>query len=101
MPEPAVNGERVYKRSDDVVARKVGHESILVPISNNVGNLDFIYTLTPVAARIWELFDGSRSIDQIVDAICDEYDVSRDEASADMAELVSDLLEVSLLLQVS
>lgn len=101
MSEPANNGERVYKRADSVVCRQVGHESILVPISNNVGNLDYIYTLTPVAARIWELLDGSRSVGQIVDTICDEYDVSREQASSDTAELVSNLVDVSLLLQVS
>lgn len=101
MSEPTVNGERVYKRADDVICRQVGHESILVPISNNVGNLDYIFTLSPVAARIWELLDGSRSVDQIVDTICDEYDVEREQAAADTAQLVSDLMEVSLLLQVS
>ena len=96
-----MNGERVYKRADDVICRQVGHESILVPISNNVGNLDYIFTLSPVAGRIWELLDGSRTVDQIVATICDEYDVTPEQAAADMAELVSNLAEVSLVLQVS
>lgn len=101
MPEPTIDGERVYKRADDVICRQVGHESILVPISNNVGNLDYIFTLSPVAARIWELLDGSRSVAEIVDTLCAEYDVEREQAAADTAELVADLMEVSLLLQVS
>lgn len=91
----------MYRRVADVVCRQVGHESILVPISHNVGNLDFIYTLSPVAARIWALLDGDRSVDQIVDAICDEYSVDRDQAVTDVAELVADLSEVSLVLQVT
>ena len=101
MPETTMNAERVYKRADDVICRQVGHESILVPISNNVGNLDYIFTLSAVAARIWELLDGTRTVDQIVQTICDEYDIRREQAAADMAELVSDLAEVSLVLQVS
>jgi hypothetical protein len=101
MSETTMNGERVYKRADDVICRQVGHESILVPISNNVGNLDYIFTLSPVAARIWELLDGSRSVDQVVETLCDEYDVTRDQATADLDELVSNLEEVSLVLQVS
>lgn len=101
MPEMTIAGERVYRQAGDVICRQVGHESILVPIRNNVGNLDYVYTLSPVAARIWSLIDGERRIDAIVDTICAEYDVSRDEAAADVAELVSDLEQVSLLLQVS
>ena len=101
MPDTTIEGEKVYAHAADVICREVGSESILVPIRNNVGNLDYIYTLSPVAARIWSLVDGTRSIDQIIDAICAEYDVTREQAEADVAELVSDLGQVSLLLQVS
>jgi hypothetical protein len=101
MAETTIDLETVYRRVADVVCRQVGHESILVPISHNVGNLDFIYTLSPVAARIWALLDGERSLNRIVDAICDEYSVERDRAASDVAELVSDLREVSLVLQVT
>jgi hypothetical protein len=101
MPEIISEGEKVYTQAADVICRQVGHESILVPIRNNVGNLDYIYTLSPVAARIWSLIDGTRPVGQIVDTIVAEYDVTREQAAADVAELVNDLTEVSLLLQVS
>lgn len=91
-----LEGTTVFRRSKDVVCRNVGAESILVPIRNNVGNLDFVYTLSAVAARIWSLLDGVRTADQIVDTICAEYEVDRETARADMASLVSDLAEVSL-----
>ncbi|HEX8408521.1 MAG TPA: PqqD family protein [Thermoanaerobaculia bacterium] len=92
-----IEGRSVFRRSTDVVCRQVGHESILVPIRNNVGNLDFVYTLSPVAARIWQLMDGVRTADEIVETICAEYDVDRDTALSDLAALVTDLAEVSLL----
>lgn len=92
-----IDGRSVFRRSTDVVCRQVGHESILVPIRNNVGNLDFVYTLSPVAARIWQLMDGVRTADEIVETICEEYDVDRDTALNDLAALVADLAEVSLL----
>ena len=91
------DGRSVFRRSKDVVCRQVGHESILVPIRNNVGNLDFVYTLSPVAARIWQLMDGVRTADEIVETICAEYDVDRDTALGDLGALVADLAEVSLI----
>jgi hypothetical protein len=96
-----IDGRSVFRRSDDVVCRAVGQESILVPIRNNVGNLDFVYTLSPVAARIWSLLDGVRTADEVAVAIMAEYDVDRDTVMADLAELVSDLAGVSLLSRVS
>lgn len=68
-----------------------------MPVRGNVGNLDFVYTLSPVAARIWNLLDGSRSLDAVVDTICGEYDVDRETASRDVAELLASLEEAKLL----
>ena len=96
-----LEGTTVFRRSKDVASRNVGTESILVPIRNNVGNLDFVYTLSAVAARIWSLLDGVQTADQIIDTICAEYDVDRDTARADFAALAADLAEVSLITKVS
>ena len=98
---PHLDGTSVFRRTQDVVCRSVGAESILVPIRNNVGNLDFVYTLSPVAARIWTLLDGVKSADEIVDVICSEYDIDRDTALTDLTALVRDLAEVSLISRVA
>ena len=96
-----LDGTSVFRRTQDVVCRSVGAESILVPIRNNVGNLDFVYTLSPVAARIWSLLDGVRTTDEVVTSICDEFDVDRDTAEADVAALIQDLAGVSLVSRVA
>jgi hypothetical protein len=90
----------IYRRSSDVVCRQVGQESILVPIRHNVGNLDFVYTLSPVAAKIWSLLDGERTVDEIAHALCNEFDVEPAAAAVDAAELLADLASASLVSQV-
>lgn len=92
-----LEGRSVYKRAADVVCRQVGLESILVPIRHNVGNLDYVYTLSPVAARIWSMLDGSHTSGMIVDALCSEYDVDRETAVSDVSQLLADLEETSLI----
>ena len=92
----ALSGSTVYDRSRDVVCRQVGSESILVPIRQNVGNLDYVYTLSPVAARIWALLDGNRTIDAIVSQLCEEYEVTAEAAREDIGSLLADLDEVGL-----
>lgn len=91
----------VYRRSSDVVCRQVGQESILVPIRHNVGNLDYVYTLSPVAARIWSLLDGTRSVEAIAHELCNEFEVDAATAAADASALLADLAGASLVTQVS
>ncbi|HEX8619658.1 MAG TPA: PqqD family protein [Thermoanaerobaculia bacterium] len=93
--------QHVYRQSSDVVCRQVGLESILVPIRHNVGNLDFVYTLSPVAARIWSLLDGTRSAEAIAHELCNEFDVAPETAAADVSELLTDLAGASLIQQVT
>jgi hypothetical protein len=90
----------IYRRSQDVVCRQVGGESILVPIRHNVGNLDYVYTLSPVAARIWALLDGNRSVDDLTNELCSEFEVDSDTAAADVTALLADLASASLISEV-
>ena len=96
-----IEGMSVFRRSASVVARRVGEESILVPVRDNVGDLDFVYTLSPVAARIWAMLDGIATVDSIGGVICAEYEVERDEAVADVAGFLADMTDVSLVTRVS
>jgi hypothetical protein len=88
--------KRVFKHRGEFALRKVGNESILVPIRNRVGDLDSVYVFTPVAARIWSLLDG-RDIDAVVDTICQEYDVESEVARRDLSELLGSLEAADLI----
>lgn len=68
-----------------------------MPVRNNVGNLESVFTLSTVAARVWSLLDGSRDVEAIVSALCEEYDVDRDTAAADLEELLASLQEAALI----
>jgi pyrroloquinoline quinone biosynthesis protein D len=86
----------VYRTAMDIVVRRVGDESVVVPVRNRVGDLDSIFTLNEVASRVWELLDGQRPVDQIVGVICDEFEVAPDVADADVRELLGSLEQAHL-----
>lgn len=50
-----------------------------------------------VAERIVELSDGSRTLGRIVDALCEEFDVSREVCARDAAEFVRLLIDKKVL----
>ena len=83
-----------FVKDPNMVFRQIGDEVILVPIRRNVGDLESIYTLNPVAARIWELIDGKRKIKNIKSVVLQEYVVDEEEAEKDLLEFLSQLEEI-------
>jgi hypothetical protein len=80
-----------YARHPDFVHRRIADEVILLPIRHNFGDLESIFTLNGVAARVWELLDGQRTPADIVAAIVAEYAVTEPEAERDLGELMDQL----------
>jgi Coenzyme PQQ synthesis protein D (PqqD) len=86
--------QKRYCKETTIVHRKIAEEFILVPISRRAGDLDSIYTLNEVGARVWELLDGERSLMQIIECIIDEFEVCSNNAETDVAEFVQTLEQV-------
>ncbi len=83
-----------FVKDPNIVSRKIAGEVILVPIRKSVGDLESIYTLNEVAARIWELIDGKKKVKDIKKAIVEEYQIGEEEAEKDLLELLSQLREL-------
>lgn len=84
----------VFVRDENMVFRKIEDEFILVPVKSSAADLDSIYILNEVGARIWELMDGDRTLGEIKDALLLEYETSEEEAEADVLNFVSMLGEI-------
>jgi hypothetical protein len=94
---PADTAGAVYRRAADVVLRRIGDEAILVPVRNRVGDLDSIFTLNETAITIWEALDGRTALQNVIERICEEYEVDPGTAADDAREIVSRLAEVGLI----
>ena len=71
------------------VTRRIGDETLIVPVTGRVGDLDAIYTLNEVGSFVWDLIDGTRTATAIVDALVAAYDVSPEAATRDVSELLA------------
>ena len=91
----------VVQKNPSFVSRKFVDEVILVPISHRVGEIDCLYALNEVGARIWDLIDGDRSLKELRDAIVAEFEVSETEAQQDLAVLIEQLKEIGAIQKVS
>jgi hypothetical protein len=85
-----------YARREGIVVRKVAGEHILVPIRRNVADLKAIFALNDVGRCVWELLDGARGLDAVVEGLVERFDVSPEEASADLRSFVERLSQAGL-----
>lgn len=77
------------------VAREVAGEHLAVPVDSSVGSS--IVVLNEVSRLLWEELKTEKTFDELVNAILGSYEVSKEEAEADLKEFLMQLIENGLL----
>jgi hypothetical protein len=83
--------EARYERNPDYIFRKIVDELVLVPVRQDVADMDCIYTLNALGAFIWEELDGPTTLADLQAAIVEEYAVEPEVAAADLREFIQEL----------
>ena len=86
--------EKCYRKDASVVSRVIEDENILVPIRQNVADLESIYTLNEVGAHIWDLIDGKNQVWKIKEQIVQEFGAAPKVAEEDILEFIAQLEEI-------
>ncbi len=73
-------------------SREVDEETVILAPSG-----DQVLSLNAVGSFIWQQIDGAHTVRDIVDVLCDEYEVARDQAEADVASFLDQLAEHGLI----
>lgn len=81
----------ILSHSPSIVTRKTGNEYVLVPVTNNIADMNSVYTLNETGAFIWEHINGKRCIGDIIDSITEEYDIDNKTAEADVFSLIEEM----------
>ena len=81
----------ILSKSASVVNRKTGNEYVLVPITNNIADMNSVYTLNETGAFIWEQIDGKRSVEDIIIELVNEYDIDKRNAESDVFTFIENM----------
>lgn len=82
---------KTVRRAPGFVSRAIGDETIVVPVSDGVSNLEAVFTMNAVGAVIWQNIDGGASVDDLAHAVAREFAVDPAVASQDVAEFIDAL----------
>jgi len=81
----------LYKLKSKFVAREVGNEMILVPLSGNVAQMNELFTLNETARFIWENTTETNTIRDIENLMTEEFDIDPETAEKDIEQFMKRL----------
>jgi coenzyme PQQ synthesis protein D (PqqD) len=84
----------VVQHADDrrsFVTRHIAGETLIVPVTGHVMDLESIYVLNPVGSRIWELLRSPTTAGRIAEIVASEFAVSPQRAADDVVEFLDSL----------
>ena len=81
------------------VLRKVCGENVIMGEGLGAINFGNLLVLNESAAWLWEQAEemGDFTIEALAEKLCDEYEVSAEEARQDVVEIVGDLQKVNVI----
>jgi len=90
--------EAAYIPSEDVVAREIEGELIIVPLAAGIGDLeDELYSLNETGKALWARLDGKRTLREIARGLAEEYEAPPGEIEKDVRGLVQELVRRRML----
>lgn len=96
-----VSLDAIYIPSEDVVAREIEGELIIVPITSGIGDLeDEIYTLNASGKAIWDKLGGKRSLKDMAEDLSLDFEGSLEDIEKDVVGLVEELLKRRMVVEV-
>jgi hypothetical protein len=93
---PANLRSEILVRSESVVARVVGGETLIVPVRAKVGDLASIYSFNGTGTLIWKLLASPKSVAELAAAVEQEYEIDYALAESDVANFVNEMKAVGL-----
>lgn len=99
--DPEITLANIYAISEDVVAREIEGEIIIVPLVAGIGDLeDELFTLNETGKAIWEKMDGQRRLQDVITELSTEFQAPHEEIEADVLGLVTELVRRRMLVAV-
>ena len=86
------------KRSSEFLLREVAGTSVVVPVGAAVTVFPGMITLNATGAFLWELLETEQTVDTLVSAILDRYEVSEELARTDVEAFVAKLSPIGAII---
>ena len=98
--EQSVNLNKAYARSEDVVAREIQGDFIIIPVTSGIADMeDELFSLNESGKAIWEKLDGKKPLKDIVKELTAEFEASGQQIEKDVVGITGELLKRRMLVE--
>ncbi len=89
-----MNLKTVFSQNKLCPVRSLGDGQVIMAPSG-----DTTHSLEDIGVFIWNQLDGQQNLQNVLDAILEEYDVNEDEARTDLLEIIDQMQAEGLILE--
>jgi hypothetical protein len=84
--------------SEDVVAREIEGDIVIVPLVAGIGDADDeLFTLNQTGQAIWRRLDGEKSLGDVAAALAEEFEAPLDTLQADVLGFAGEMIRRRIL----
>jgi hypothetical protein len=84
--------------SEDVVAREIEGDIVIVPLVAGIGDADDeLFTLNETGKAIWKQLDGARTLGDVAKVLAQEFEAPLAELQADVLGFAGEMTERRIL----
>jgi len=88
-----VRFDDAYVPSEDVVAREIEGEIVIIPLVSDIGDIeDELYTLNETGRAVWGKLDGARPLRRVAAELAEEFEAPIEDIERDVLGLVRELV---------
>ena len=81
-----------FVQDKDTICRRIDDEVVVIQ-----GDGHTMHVLNKTAALIWEMCDSKLEIDEIAMQLCERFDVSIEDANADVSEVIDKFIQAGIM----
>lgn len=94
--------KKVYAFSEDVVARDVHGEFVIIPVTSCAGETEGeIFSLNETGQAIWSRLNGKTALKEIIQALAQEFNAPYTQIEKDVIGLTQELLRRRIIIEVN
>lgn len=86
------------KLCGEFIIRQIMDDIVAIPVGQTARDMNGMILLNDVSKVIWECLEQETNLEDIVTAVTDAFEVSNEEAQADVLEFLEKLRGFSLLI---
>ena len=87
------------KRNSDFLLRNVADSLVVVPVGPATASFPGMITLNATGAYIWELLEQEQTVESLVAALTQTYEVTEEQARQDVQNFVNRLIPTGAILE--